>query len=80
MAFPPTVRPATMADMTRGITCLAENVKCCMTCTAMVAEAEPDTTPQMSPTTSLQMELTRSAFRSSLIDYLAPGTFRAAME
>ena len=45
----------------------------------MVAEAEPDTTPQMSPTTSLQMELTRSAFRRRLMAALAPGTFRAAM-
>ena len=46
----------------------------------MVAEAEPETTPQISPTTSLQMELTRSAFRSRRMDSWAPGTFRAAME
>ena len=36
--------------------------------------------PQMSPTTSLQMELTRSALRRSRMASWEPGTFRAAME
>ena len=80
MAFPPTVRAATSADMTRDTTCGQEKVKCVRIWDAMVAEAEPETTPQISPTTSLQMELTRSALRSKEIAYLAPGTFRAAME
>ena len=35
---------------------------------APAAEAEPETTPQISPTTSLQIELTRSAFLSSAMD------------
>ena len=44
------------------------------------AAAEPETTPQISPTTSLHMELTRSALRSKRIDSCAPGTFLDAIE
>ena len=63
IALPPTVNPAANADIIREIplghpTCALAKINA-----AIVADAEPDTTPQMSPTTSLQIELTRSALR-----------------
>ena len=67
IALPPTVNPATSADIKSVTSCGTEKAKFCSTCAAMVAEAEPETTPQISPTTSLQMELTRSALRRSWI-------------
>ena len=79
-AFPPTVKPATSADIIRDIILGHEKSKLYKICAAIVAEAEPETTPQISPTTSLQMELTRSAFRSSRMASCAPGIFRAAIE
>lgn len=80
MALPPTVKPATNADIKSVATWGNVNEKFCRICAAMVAEAEPETTPQISPITSLQMELTRSAFRKSRMACMLPGTFRAAME
>ena len=65
MAFPPTVNAATKLDISSDTISGQPNSKFAKICAAMVADAEPDTTPQISPTTSLQMELTRSAFRSS---------------
>ena len=64
MALPPTVSPATNADISRPTPLGHPTSTWFSTSNAMVAEAEPDTTPQISPTTSLQMELTRSALRS----------------
>ena len=80
IALPPTVNPAANADIIREIplghpTCALAKINA-----AIVADAEPDTTPQMSPTTSLQIELTRSALRKRRIASWAPGTFREAME
>ena len=80
MALPPTVRPATRADITRETALGQPDSTLARISAAMVAEALPDTTPQISPTTSLQMELTRSALRRRRIASWAPGTFRDAME
>ncbi len=79
-ALPPTVSPATRADMTRLTPLGQETSTLARISAAMVAEAEPEMTPQISPTTSLQMELTRSALRSRRMAAWAPGTFRAAIE
>ena len=46
----------------------------------MTAEAEPETTPQMSPTTSLQKEDTLGALRMRRMASLASGRLRAAIE
>ena len=46
---------------------------------AINADAEPDTTPQISPTTSLQKEETRSACRSMRIAVAASGFFFEAI-
>ena len=46
---------------------------------AMTAEAEPEMTPQISPMTSLQNELTRFAFRSSRNASGASATLRDAI-
>ena len=81
IALPPTVSAATVADMVRVMSLGQEKPgMVAITSAAIMADAEPDTTPQISPMTSLQMELTLSALRSSLIASWAPGTFLAAME
>ena len=80
MALPPTVSPATSADMTRETPRGQPTSTWVRISAAMVADALPETTPQISPTTSLQMELTRSALRRSRMASWEPGTFRAAME
>ena len=80
IAFPPTVTPATSADIISETILGHVKSKLCSTCAAMVADAEPDTTPQISPTTSLQMELTRSALRKRRIASMLPGTFLEAIE
>ena len=49
-------------------------------CAAIVADAEPDTTPQISPTTSLQILDTLLALRSRYKDSFAPFSLWAAME
>ena len=79
-ALPPTVKPATKADIPKLTKFPLVRSKLVIICAAMVAAAAPETTPQMSPMTSLQIEATRSACRSSIIHSLAPGTFFAAME
>ncbi len=58
-ALPPTVRPAAKADISSEMICGQEQSKFARMEAAMVADALPDTTPQISPTTSLQIELTR---------------------
>ena len=54
--------------------------KFCRTWAAIVADADPETTPHISPTTSLQIELTRSALLKRRIASALPGTLRAAIE
>ena len=79
-ALPPTVIPATRADI-KSCTARDKTVGMPMTAwVAMTAEAEPEMTPQISPTTSLQKEETRYAFRSSRMASVASGIFFAAME
>ena len=46
----------------------------------MVAAAEPEMTPQISPMTSLQNDDTRPAFRISFSACVASGTLRDAIE
>ena len=80
MALPPTVRPATKADIPKEMIWGMEKSKFARICVTMAAEALPDTTPQISPITSQQMLLTLSALRKRLIASWAPITFRAAIE
>ena len=80
MAFPPTVRPAAKADIIRETPLGQPTSALARISVAMVAEAEPETTPQISPNTSLQMELTRYALRSKRMASWAPGTFLDAIE
>ena len=80
MALPPTVRPAASEDMAREIPLGQSGWVFVKIRAVMVADALPDTTPQISPTTSQQIELTRSALRSRRMACWAPITFRAAME
>lgn len=64
-AFPPTVTAATSA-LIPSVTIVAFVLSMPSTArAAMTAAAEPEMTPQISPMTSLQNELTRFAFRSS---------------
>ena len=76
-ALPAIVTPDTSADM---ISCATvSELSMVRARTATTAEAEPDTTPQISPTTSLQKLETFSALRSRCRASAAPGTFLAAM-
>ena len=79
-AFPPTVSPAASADIESVIAS-----SCMLGCidhtrTAIVADAEPEITPQISPITSLQKDDTRPAFRMSFRASPASGTLREAIE
>lgn len=75
--LPAIVTPDTSADM---ISCATvSELSMVRARTATTAEAEPDTTPQISPTTSLQKLETFSALRSRCRASAAPGTFLAAM-
>ena len=71
MALPPTVKPATKADIPKEISWGMEKSKFERICATMAADALPDITPQMSPITSQQTLLTLSAFRKSRIDHNA---------
>ena len=79
-AFPPTVSPAASADMA-SVRTISRMPGCiASTRAAMVAAAEPEMTPQISPMTSLQNDDTRPAFRISFSACVASGTLRDAIE
>ena len=78
-AFPPTVTAATSA-LIPSVTIVAFVLSMPSTArAAMTAAAEPEMTPQISPMTSLQNELTRFAFRSSFSASGASATLRDAI-
>ena len=79
-AFPPTVSPAASADMESVMKSSFAPGRIAQSRAAIVAAAEPEMTPQISPITSLQNEDTRPAFRMSFKASPASGTFREAIE